>query len=83
MPSSAVEKVFGAVTGLSESIRFVRKNSKFMWIRQCEPEIYRKTYKFMQISGWFVHRLTGEFKDSVGMVTGIWPMDYRKLAWYP
>jgi sugar (pentulose or hexulose) kinase len=79
--STAVKLLFG-VAGLTEGINYVRKNSKFMWIKMREPEIYKRTYKFMQISGWFVHRLTGEFKDSVGMVTGVWPLDYKKLSWH-
>jgi sugar (pentulose or hexulose) kinase len=81
-PLSSVVKVFCAITGLTEAINYVRENSKFMWIKRCEPEVYKKAYKFMQISGWFVNRLTGEFKDSVGMVTGVWPLDYKKLSWH-
>jgi len=81
-PLSAVMKVFAGITGMTEGINYVRKNSKFLWIKRFEPEVYKKTYKFMQISGWFVNRLTGEFRDSVGMVTGIWPLDFKKLAWH-
>ena len=81
-PLSTVVKVVSGITGLSEAINYVRKNSKFMWIKQCEPEVYKKAFKFMQISGWFVNKLTGEFKDSVGMVTGVWPLDYKKLSWH-
>ncbi len=79
--SAAARAVFG-LAGLSEAIKYVRKNSKFLWLKSSEPDIYRSTYKFMQISGWLVKRLTGEFKDSVGMVTGLWPLDYKKLAWH-
>ena len=79
--SMAARAIFG-VAGLSEAIKYVRKNSKFLWIQRNEPEVYRKTYKFMQISGWLVRKLTGEFKDSVGMVTGLWPLDFKKLAWH-
>jgi sugar (pentulose or hexulose) kinase len=81
-PLSTAAKVLFGVAGMSGAIKYVRKNSKFLWIRQYEPEIYNNAYKFMQISGWFVNRLTGEFKDSVGMVTGMWPLDYKKLAWH-
>ncbi|MGC9324140.1 MAG: FGGY-family carbohydrate kinase [Desulfomonilia bacterium] len=81
-PLSMAAKVLFGIAGMSEAIRYVRKNSKFLWIKRFEPEIYKKTYKFMQVSGWFVYRLTGEFKDSVGMVTGMWPLDYKKLAWH-
>jgi sugar (pentulose or hexulose) kinase len=81
-PLSIAGKVLFGVAGLSGAINYVRKHSKFLWIKRNEPDIYRKAYKFMQVSGWFVNRLTGEFKDSVGMITGIWPLDYKKLAWH-
>ncbi|MBN1532275.1 MAG: FGGY-family carbohydrate kinase [Spirochaetes bacterium] len=79
--STGARALFG-VAGLSEAIRYVRKHSKFLWIRDHEPEVYRNTHKFLQVSGWFVKKLTGEFKDSVGMVTGLWPLDFKKLAWH-
>ena len=81
-PLSTVVKVVSGITGMSEAINYVRNNSKFMWIKKCEPDVYKKAFKFMQISGWFVKKLTGEFKDSVGMVTGVWPLDYKKLSWH-
>jgi sugar (pentulose or hexulose) kinase len=82
-PLSRVIRAAVALLGQSSAIEYVRKHSKFQWIKDNEPEAYRKTYKFMQISGWFVKKLTGEFKDSVGMVTGLWPMDYKNLTWHP
>ncbi len=79
--SMTARTLFG-IAGLSELIKYVRKNSKFLWIKLNEPEIYKKTYKFLAISGWLVKKLTGEFKDSVGMITGLWPLDYKKLSWH-
>ncbi len=79
--SFGAKAIFGAA-GLYEAIKYVRKNSKFLWIKHNEPEIYKKTYKFMPVSGWLVKRLTGEFKDSVGMVTGLWPLDFKNLSWH-
>ena len=68
--------------GLNEAIRYSQKHSKFLWIKKHEPEIYRKTHKFVQASGFFVRKLTGEFHDSYGMMAGIWPFDYKALNWY-
>jgi sugar (pentulose or hexulose) kinase len=68
--------------GLAEAVRYAQKNSKFLWIKQNEPEIYSKTYKFVQTTGFFVRKLTGEFRDSYGMLAGIWPFDYKAKRWY-
>ena len=62
----SIEFAADLIGGQAEVLRYAHKNSKFMWIRQNEPDIYKKTYKFMHVSGWFVHKLTGEFKDSYG-----------------
>jgi len=32
-----------------------------LWIKENEPEIFEKTYKFLWPGGFIVHRLTGEF----------------------
>ncbi len=68
--------------GQTEEITYACKNSKFLWIKQNEPEVYRKTHKFVQSTGFFVRKLTGEFRDSYGMNAGILPFDYKKLTWY-
>ncbi len=68
--------------GMNEAIRYSQKNSKFLWIKQNEPEIYRKTHKFVQATGFFVRQLTGDFHDSCGMIAGIWPFDYKAMRWY-
>ncbi len=81
-PLSMAARAVFAIAGQSSAIEYVRKHSKFLWVKNNEPGVYAKAYKFMQISGWFVQRLTGEFKDSVGMVTGLWPLDYKKLEWH-
>jgi sugar (pentulose or hexulose) kinase len=81
-PLSMLGKLLFGVAGLSDAIKYVQKHSHFQWIKINEPDVYKKTYKFAQVSGWFVKKLTGEFKDSVGMVTGMWPCDYKKLRWH-
>lgn len=68
--------------GQAEEVTYACKNSKFLWIKQNEPEVYRRTHKFVQSTGYFVRKLTGEFRDSYGMNAGILPFDYKKLVWY-
>jgi sugar (pentulose or hexulose) kinase len=36
------------------------------WIRQHQPEIWARTHKFLLLSGFFTHRLTGRFVESLG-----------------
>jgi sugar (pentulose or hexulose) kinase len=74
---------FGAdLIGQGKVLRFARKNSKFLWIRQHEPDIYARTHKFVQATGFFVHKLTGNFHDSYAMISGIAPFDYKSLRYF-
>jgi sugar (pentulose or hexulose) kinase len=70
------------LAGQAEALLYAQKNSKFLWIKQHEPEVYRNTHKFVQASGFFVRKLTGEFRDSYGMVAGIYPFNYKALRLY-
>lgn len=36
---------------------------KMLWIKENEPDIYRKTYKFLQSNGYIVYKLTGKFSQ--------------------
>ncbi|HPB15648.1 MAG TPA: FGGY family carbohydrate kinase, partial [Smithellaceae bacterium] len=51
------------------------------WIRQQQPEIWEKTYKYLVLSGFFTHRLTGEFIDSVANNIGYLPFDNKTYQW--
>jgi sugar (pentulose or hexulose) kinase len=51
------------------------------WIRQNQPEIWDKTYKYLFLSGYFTYKLTGEFIDSTGNQVGYVPFDFKTQAW--
>lgn len=47
---------------------------KLMWVRDNLPDIFDKAYKFLTVHGFFVRRLTGEWKDSYAAPTGLLDM---------
>ncbi len=53
-PLGKLSKLAIKLAGQTDALRYAQKNSKFLWIKQNEPEIYRKTHKFVQASGFFV-----------------------------
>jgi sugar (pentulose or hexulose) kinase len=81
-PLGMMGSMLFSAAGLLDAIKYAQKHSIFLWIKRNEPEVYQKTHKFVQASGFFVRKLTGEFHDSSGMVTGIWPFEYNKLRWH-
>ncbi len=67
--------------GLRHVVEGFQKKAQAPWLAQNQPEIWKKTHKFLLLSGYLTHRLTGEFKDSVGCTVGYLPFDYKKHTW--
>lgn len=63
------------------SIAHAYKDGECNWIRQNQPEIWQKTYKYVFLSGFFNFRLTGKYIDSIGSTVGYMPFDYKKQNW--
>jgi len=57
------------------------RESKSNWLRQNQPDIWEKTARFLFLSGYWIHRLTGEYRDSVGSQVGYVPFDYKRHRW--
>jgi sugar (pentulose or hexulose) kinase len=67
--------------GIGDSIKKAQRDGKCNWIKQNQPDIWKKTHKILQVSGFLNYRLTGEFKDSVASQIGHIPFDYKKQKW--
>lgn len=52
--------------------------SKIMWLKDNEPGIYDKTYKFLQNWSFIVFRLTGEFSGDYGGASSAGWLDIKK-----
>jgi sugar (pentulose or hexulose) kinase len=66
---------------MHESLVHAIKDGESNWIKQNQPEIWEKTYKFVFLSAFFIHRLTGKFVDSIGSTVGYMPFNYKKQRW--
>ncbi|MBN2159098.1 MAG: FGGY-family carbohydrate kinase [Spirochaetes bacterium] len=69
------------VLKLLRTVENVAGNCESNWIRQHQPEIWEKTHKYLLLSGFFTHRLTGEFVDSVGNNVGYLPINNKTYRW--
>jgi FGGY-family pentulose kinase len=54
---------------------------KALWIKEEEPELYRKSRHLCEFQDWINHRLTGEFVGSINNVTARWYYDSRSGGW--
>lgn len=51
------------------------------WIRQRQPDIWEKTHKYVLLSGYFHHQLTGVFAESLGSNFGYIPINRKTFQW--
>jgi len=82
--TTAAERVLGAafaVAGASETVAYLQAEAEANWIRTNQPEIWKKTHKYLFLSGYLTYRLVGQFVDSVGCQVGYIPFDYKKQTW--
>ncbi|MEG1528190.1 MAG: FGGY-family carbohydrate kinase [Clostridia bacterium] len=76
-------KVAFRLVGMSEAIDVQRKITKSNWIAENQPQLWKKTYKYMSLGGLLNFKLTGEFKESVAGCIGHIPMQYKERKWKP
>lgn len=67
--------------GMNETVDYFQAQAEANWISKHQPDIWNETHKFLLLSGFLTHRLTGRFADSVGSQVGYIPFDYKKLEW--
>ncbi len=74
-------KIVYAAIGMTETIAKVQCECKSNWIREFEPEIWEKTWKYLGVSTYLGYKLTSQLKDSVASTIGHIPINYKKLRW--
>ncbi len=80
-PLKAVYRAMFALVGMTKTIEVVRRKTMANWLRENQPEVWKKTAKYLLASGFFAYRMTGRFVDSVASVIGHIPFDYRHKCW--
>jgi sugar (pentulose or hexulose) kinase len=66
---------------LSRTVSYLQAEAEANWIRTYQPDIWRKTFKYLMLSGYLTYRLTGKFVDSTACQVGYIPFDYKRRRW--
>jgi sugar (pentulose or hexulose) kinase len=69
------------ISGHQKTIYKLRKRAQANWFKAHRPEFWAKTHKFLLLSGYLTHKLTGEFSDAIASQVGYIPFDYKKHQW--
>ncbi|RLG05654.1 MAG: xylulokinase [Thaumarchaeota archaeon] len=73
------QKEFYKITGNRVSPTYTI--SKILWVKENEPEIYEKAYKFLQAKDYIILRLTGEYVTDYSDASLAGLMDITKKTW--
>ena len=69
------------LSGMSDTVAYFQAEAEANWIARHEPELWARTRRYLLLSGFLTHRLTGRFVDSVGAQVGYLPFDFKHLRW--
>jgi sugar (pentulose or hexulose) kinase len=67
--------------GMYESVKLQRRASACNWIMANQPELWRKTHKYLMLSTYLQYRLTGVYADSCANLIGHIPYDSKARRW--
>ncbi|HEX8940833.1 MAG TPA: FGGY-family carbohydrate kinase [Candidatus Limnocylindrales bacterium] len=67
--------------GVAGTVAAFQADAEANWIRLHEPDVWAATARFLLLSGFLTHRLTGRFVDSAASQVGYLPFDYHRLRW--
>lgn len=69
------------LAGAGDLIAHLQRQAECNWLAQHQPDLWQRTARFLFLSGFLCHRLTGEYVDSIGSQVGYLPFDYKRLGW--
>ncbi len=81
-PLPLVKQALFKVAGMTDAVALMRRVSVCNWIMQNEPEIWKKTYKYLMLSGYLIFRFSGRMADSSASIIGHVPFDYKARKWH-
>ena len=69
------------MAGAADTVDYLRAEAESNWIRTHEPKIWKRTHKYVLLSGYLTYRLTGTYTDSTACQVGYLPFDYKRQRW--
>ena len=69
------------LSGMTSTVAYLQAEAEGNWIQTNQPEIWKRTHKYLFLSGYLTYKLIGQFKDSIGSQVGYIPFDYKNLTW--
>lgn len=74
------QAVFRAINA-TDTLTHLCRQAEANWLAENEPGVMREMHKFLLLSGYLTHRLTGKFTDGIASQVGYVPFDFRRQQW--
>jgi sugar (pentulose or hexulose) kinase len=81
-PFSLFHNIAYRIIGLYETAKLNSKRTMARWVRQNEPDTWKKVKYYLALSTYFNFLLTGELTDSAANMIGHYPLDFITSKWY-
>ena len=76
-----LKKIMFKLVKMEDTVKDQTKNSVCNWIMENEPEIWKKTAKYVMLPTYLNYKLTGRLCDSAANMVGHVPFDYKNRRW--
>lgn len=80
-PFPAKNLMLFKAAGMTGTANFIRKICHCNWIMKNEPDNWKKTYKYLMLSGYMNYCFTGKMVDSTANIIGHVPYDNKNSRW--
>ena len=70
------------IVGMWDTIKLNRARTPAHWVKENEPDIWAKVTRYMNVSTYITHQITGEYKDSICNYVGHYPTDFKNKRFY-
>ena len=80
-PIGGVNGLVFRLLGVRDTVAAFQAEAEAGWLRANEPAIWARTARFLLLSGFIAHRLTGRFVDADASQVGYLPFDFKRRRW--
>jgi len=81
-PFSFYHNIAYRLLGLYQTAKLNSRRTMARWVRQNEPDTWKKVKYYVALSTYFNYLLTDELTDSAANMIGHYPLDFITSKWY-
>ena len=70
------------IIGMAPVVKQQQQKTMAHWVKENQPDIWNKVYKYVNISTYLNYKITGQLTDTIANIIGHYPVDYKHAMWY-